>query len=506
MTREQCFEALEIQTDASDADVKKAYKKLALKWHPDKNPDNKEEANRQFLRISEAYKRLTDPNSFKDEDDEEGEMPSEEEMSAMFNMMFMEMMGGMMGNMFGGGGRGRGGPTVVFDEELLSAMGMGMSGMHMMADSDDEGDEYDDEADMGGMEDMLAFMASMEGGHSRSRGGKGRSKGGRGAKNRGGGMDIMEAMMMGGMMDEMMFSMGGAGMNRSKRSGASRKSNSKSARTMDDDDEWETDDDDDDEEEQESDDDDDEQFDFGYLRSGIPSGRGQTGAGRAQGGGHSGRSSQSYSQKKKQNSAAAKKDAEMRALQAEMEMYKQMAAAGGMPGRSGMSGDAFMEMMMDLQNDENEGPYGVQEDDDDDEEDDEAFDGNPLFQPRNYAFMEAESRRAATQPPPKPPQAKSSKAREQAPSKSASNTSDTNSGGKKGTIKVGDIVRLAGGDKATVAYVGSVDYANGEFVGVVMHNKSKGKNDGSVKGKRYFTCPLGAGLMVKLRDVEKVSS
>lgn len=36
------------------------YKKLALKWHPDKNPDSLEEANRKFREISEAYEVLSD--------------------------------------------------------------------------------------------------------------------------------------------------------------------------------------------------------------------------------------------------------------------------------------------------------------------------------------------------------------------------------------------------------------------------------------------------------------
>ncbi|XP_070706195.1 dnaJ homolog subfamily C member 21 isoform X2 [Pempheris klunzingeri] len=55
------YEILGVKRDAGDDDLKKAYRKLALKWHPDKNLDNAEDAAEQFKLIQAAYDVLSDP-------------------------------------------------------------------------------------------------------------------------------------------------------------------------------------------------------------------------------------------------------------------------------------------------------------------------------------------------------------------------------------------------------------------------------------------------------------
>lgn len=53
------YEVLELTPTANDVDIRKAYKKLSLKWHPDKN-HNSVEATNKFKQISEAYQVLSD--------------------------------------------------------------------------------------------------------------------------------------------------------------------------------------------------------------------------------------------------------------------------------------------------------------------------------------------------------------------------------------------------------------------------------------------------------------
>lgn len=55
------YKILELQKSASQDDIRKSYHRLALKWHPDKNLTNKEEAENKFKAVTEAYKILSDP-------------------------------------------------------------------------------------------------------------------------------------------------------------------------------------------------------------------------------------------------------------------------------------------------------------------------------------------------------------------------------------------------------------------------------------------------------------
>jgi DnaJ-class molecular chaperone len=58
---EDYYKLLGVEKNAGADEIKKAYRKLALKWHPDRNPANKAQAEEKFKKISEAYAVLSDP-------------------------------------------------------------------------------------------------------------------------------------------------------------------------------------------------------------------------------------------------------------------------------------------------------------------------------------------------------------------------------------------------------------------------------------------------------------
>jgi hypothetical protein len=75
MSNKDFYNILGIDKNASTNDIKKAYYKLAMKYHPDKNPNNPKEAEEKFKQVTEAYEILSDPEKKKKYDNGEFDQP-----------------------------------------------------------------------------------------------------------------------------------------------------------------------------------------------------------------------------------------------------------------------------------------------------------------------------------------------------------------------------------------------------------------------------------------------
>ncbi len=67
-TKEDFYKLLGVERNASDAEIKKSYRSKAMKFHPDRNADNPEEAEAKFKQIKEAYEVLSDPKKMVQKD------------------------------------------------------------------------------------------------------------------------------------------------------------------------------------------------------------------------------------------------------------------------------------------------------------------------------------------------------------------------------------------------------------------------------------------------------
>jgi molecular chaperone DnaJ len=121
------YDILGVARNATDDEIKKAYRKLAMKYHPDRNPDSKE-AEGKFKEAKEAYEMLSDPQK-RAAYDQYGHAGVDPNMGGFGGGGqgfggFSDAFGDIFGDIFGGGGTrgGRGGPQVYRGADLRYSM------------------------------------------------------------------------------------------------------------------------------------------------------------------------------------------------------------------------------------------------------------------------------------------------------------------------------------------------------------------------------------------------
>ena len=106
MSKRDCYEVLGVSRDADDAVIKKAYRRLAMKLHPDRNPDDKE-AEEKFKEVQGAYEILSDDQK-RQRYDQFGHAGLDGQGGGQGAGGFGDIFGDVFSDIFGGG---RGGPA-----------------------------------------------------------------------------------------------------------------------------------------------------------------------------------------------------------------------------------------------------------------------------------------------------------------------------------------------------------------------------------------------------------
>ncbi len=112
MAKRDYYDVLGVGKGASDADIKKAFRRIAMKYHPDRNPDGAD-AEDKFKEAQEAYEILGDEEK-KAAYDRFGHAGVDGQSGGGGGFgggNFSDVFGDVFGDIFGGGGRGRGGPA-----------------------------------------------------------------------------------------------------------------------------------------------------------------------------------------------------------------------------------------------------------------------------------------------------------------------------------------------------------------------------------------------------------
>jgi molecular chaperone DnaJ len=104
MAKEDYYKLLGVDRNASDAEIKKSYRRMAMKFHPDRNKDNPEEAEAKFKQIKEAYEVLSDPKK-RSAYDQFGHAGVDQSRGAggFGAESFSDVFGDVFGDIFGGG-------------------------------------------------------------------------------------------------------------------------------------------------------------------------------------------------------------------------------------------------------------------------------------------------------------------------------------------------------------------------------------------------------------------